>query len=46
MELARSERGFLLRESDIPRCVVVTSTRRLAALLERVKAGRFDCLSC
>ncbi|ARQ70101.1 DUF397 domain-containing protein [Streptomyces marincola] len=37
--------GLLLRESDAPCAVLITSGARLAALLRGVKAGRFDRLA-
>ncbi|WP_326597470.1 DUF397 domain-containing protein [Streptomyces sp. NBC_01803] len=45
VELAQHDAGLLLRESDAPRSVVMTSAARLAALLGGVKGGRFDGLS-
>ncbi|MEE4594195.1 DUF397 domain-containing protein [Streptomyces sp. DSM 41524] len=43
VELATAESGGIhLRESDVPRTVLTTTPRPLAAFIRAAKAGRFD----
>ncbi|MDT0305383.1 DUF397 domain-containing protein [Streptomyces sp. DSM 44917] len=44
VELSRDAEHLLLRESDTPDVVAVTTPTRLAALLRASKAGAFDRL--
>ncbi|MFI5686801.1 DUF397 domain-containing protein [Streptomyces sp. NPDC051636] len=44
VELAEHDGGILMRESDDPSRVVVTSREKLQAFLLGVKAGEFDHL--
>ncbi|MCC3653014.1 MULTISPECIES: DUF397 domain-containing protein [Streptomyces] len=44
LELAAGEAVVLMRESDAPAGVIVTTPERLRALVAGVKAGEFDTL--
>ncbi|KAB7834081.1 DUF397 domain-containing protein [Streptomyces mobaraensis] len=44
VELAQHDGGILMRESDDPGAIVVTSRDNLRAFLLGVKAGEFDHL--
>lgn len=45
VEVARRPGGVALRESEAPEIVLSASRGRLAALLERFKAGHLDSLA-
>ncbi|MCX4672416.1 DUF397 domain-containing protein [Streptomyces sp. NBC_01381] len=44
VEVAQHEGGIVMRESDVPGSVIVTSRVNLAAFIAGVKAGEFDHL--
>ncbi|MEV0115527.1 DUF397 domain-containing protein [Streptomyces sp. NPDC050844] len=44
VEVAQHEGGIVMRESDSPESVIVTSRDNLAAFIAGVKAGEFDHL--
>ncbi|WP_244177188.1 DUF397 domain-containing protein [Streptomyces albus] len=44
LELAAGEAVVLMRESDAPEGVIVTTPERLRAFVAGVKAGEFDAL--
>ncbi|MGW5866832.1 DUF397 domain-containing protein [Streptomyces sp. NPDC055239] len=44
VEMAQHEGGIVMRESDVPDSIIVTSRANLAAFIAGVKVGEFDHL--
>lgn len=42
VEVADQDNGILMRESDDPTRIIVTSREKFAAFVQGVKAGEFD----